>query len=136
MSRRGSNTVEFALVTPLLLAMVSGIVDYSWFFTNQTGMVYAVREGTRTGALCAQGGDPEDAAIMSVVAELEGQEVVGDANITATLSNDPYPTQTITVSANADWVPLIGLLPTPAKISATWTMRMEDQPDVAYDTGI
>ena len=43
---RGAAAVEFALVLPLLIAIVFGIIDYGIFFSNSL----AVRQGTREGA--------------------------------------------------------------------------------------
>jgi Flp pilus assembly protein TadG len=49
-SRRGSQAVEFALVLPVLVLMIGGIVDYGWYFTQSLTVVAAARDGARAGA--------------------------------------------------------------------------------------
>lgn len=44
-------TVEMAVVTPLLLTMLFGIIEYGWAFTVRQALVTAAREGARTAAL-------------------------------------------------------------------------------------
>ena len=39
--------VEFALVLPLLLALLCGIVDFGWLYYNQITLNNAAREGAR-----------------------------------------------------------------------------------------
>lgn len=49
--------MEFALVVPLLLALVMGIIDYGLWFNDSLNLRQGVREGARAGAL-AQFGPP------------------------------------------------------------------------------
>lgn len=43
--------VEMAVVTPLLLTMLFGIIEFGWLFTVRHTMVNAAREGARVGIL-------------------------------------------------------------------------------------
>jgi hypothetical protein len=56
--RRASAAVEMAVVSPLLLALVFGIIEFGWLFTVQHTLVNAAREGARLGVL--QGTDASD----------------------------------------------------------------------------
>ncbi|MBW2258738.1 MAG: pilus assembly protein [Deltaproteobacteria bacterium] len=47
--RRGANAVEFALVMPVLVMILTGIMEYGWFFSQQIAMVSAVRDSVRGG---------------------------------------------------------------------------------------
>ena len=49
--RRGSATVEMAVVTPLLLTMLFGIIEYGWVFSVRQALIHAARDGARTAAL-------------------------------------------------------------------------------------
>jgi Flp pilus assembly protein TadG len=40
-----------AIVTPILLTMLFGIIEYGWVFTVRQALVTAAREGARTAAL-------------------------------------------------------------------------------------
>jgi Flp pilus assembly protein TadG len=49
--RRAAAAVELAIVTPILLTMLFGIIEYGWVFTVRQALVTASREGARTAAL-------------------------------------------------------------------------------------
>jgi hypothetical protein len=48
---RAAVAVEMAVVTPLMLTMLFGIIEFGWLFTVRSTMVNAAREGARLGAL-------------------------------------------------------------------------------------
>ena len=48
---RGAAAVEFALVLPLLLVLVFGIVEFSIAYNHKQGLHAAAREGARLAAL-------------------------------------------------------------------------------------
>ena len=48
---RGAAAVEFALVAPLLLALVGGIVEFSYTYNLQISVTQAAREAARTMAI-------------------------------------------------------------------------------------
>ena len=58
MSDRGSTVVEFALVIPLVLALVLGLVEVALVARTQLEVVNAAREGAREAAASP---DPADA---------------------------------------------------------------------------
>src|SRR5262245_1303901 len=49
--RRAAVAVEMAVVAPLLLTMLFGIIEFGWLFTVRSTLVNAAREGARLGAL-------------------------------------------------------------------------------------
>lgn len=51
MRRRAAAAVEMAVVTPFLITMIFGIIEFGWMFTVKNTMLNAVREGARVGAL-------------------------------------------------------------------------------------
>jgi len=65
-SERGSAVVEFALVVPLILALVLGIVEIALAARTQLEVVNAAREGARQAAASP---DPAD-AVRAVRASL------------------------------------------------------------------
>ena len=48
---KGASAVEFALVLPVLLAILFGIIEFGFVFNNQISLNQAVREGVRVEAL-------------------------------------------------------------------------------------
>ena len=57
-TKRAAVAVELAVVSPVLLAMLFGIIEFGWLFTVQHTMVNAAREGARLGIL--QGSTVDD----------------------------------------------------------------------------
>jgi len=51
LGERGAELIEFALVFPLLLAVVLGIIDFGFLFRNYEVVVNAAREGARVSIL-------------------------------------------------------------------------------------
>lgn len=48
---RGQAMVEFALVLPVLLLLVCGIIDFGWLYFNQLTLNHAAIEGARYAAI-------------------------------------------------------------------------------------
>ena len=59
MSEKGSAVVEFALVVPIVLALILGLVEVALVARTQLEVVNAAREGARQAAASP---DPADAA--------------------------------------------------------------------------
>lgn len=71
-SRRGAVTVEAALVTPMLVTMLFGIIEFGFIFKDLLMLHQAAREGVRV------------AAIGATTTEINNrvQESVGDLSLT------------------------------------------------------
>ena len=50
-SEKGQAMVEMALVLPILLLLVGGIVDFGWLFYNKLALNNAAREGARYASI-------------------------------------------------------------------------------------
>jgi Flp pilus assembly protein TadG len=59
---RGAIAVEFALVAPILLALLAGIVEFSHAFNLQISVTQAAREAAREMAITNDQDDAETAA--------------------------------------------------------------------------
>lgn len=93
---RGAAVVELAIVSPLLFAMLFGIIEFGWLFTVQHTMVNASREGARIG--CLRGAALED--IMETTRNFltpMGLQDKVTINITEATIDDPFVTVRITV---------------------------------------
>src|SRR5687767_1529350 len=58
--QRGAAAVEFALVLPLLMALVLGAIDFGYYFFVDQIVTNAAREGARAGTLHEE--DDDDSA--------------------------------------------------------------------------
>ena len=128
--RRGSAAVEFALTMPVLLVIIFGVLDYSWYIKQATDVVRATREGLRVGVTVAATDGPDTAAETQVIAVLDGYglacEGTLDCDITAT-NTTLSGLNAITLSVRVPYVPLVGMVPTPEAMATELTMALEDQ---------
>ena len=71
---RGATAVEFALVLPLLLLLVFGIIDFGRALNAQVTLTEAAREGVRLAALGYSNADVESRA-QAAAPDLSGVDV-------------------------------------------------------------
>ncbi len=62
---QGQGFVEFALILPILLLVMLGIIEFGYIFTVYSGMFNAAREGTRYGIV-----NPQD--VVGIVSNVRG----------------------------------------------------------------
>ena len=55
MGEQGASAVEFALILPILMLLIGGVVDYGRYFFTEIQLTNAAREGARAGIVL---GDP------------------------------------------------------------------------------
>jgi len=125
----GGAAIEFALVLPVFLALLSGIVDFGWVFFQQTNLQAAVREGARMGAMTATTAttDPRAVATLRVGAALTEYSLDIDGGKVTAVYAGSSPNLLLSVSATVPFRPLIGLTPTPETLTSSLTMLVEQQ---------
>ena len=125
--RPGAAVVEFAVVLPLLLATVFGIIEFGRMMMVQQVLTSAAREGTRIGVLPGATSDDVAAQVEAslVGTGLTGVQVDLDPEDPGEASADDPITVTLTVSyENVSW--LVGFLPLEGRVmQATSVMRRE-----------
>ena len=102
--RRAAAVVEMAVVTPFLLTLVFGIIEFSWAMSVQQTLTNAAREGCRTAVI--KGTSEQDVLdrvdnYMSL-SGLEGYWV----NVDRSEPNDP--TETVSISIYYGNISLVG----------------------------
>lgn len=117
----GTAALEFGLVLPLLLVVLVGIIDYGHIHFTRLAMTNAAREGARVGVTLPES-EAQAAAVASASAYLENAGI--DGTVTATAPSQANPTVSVTVTINP-FEPLIGLVPTPARLTVSASMRWE-----------
>lgn len=124
-NKSGQAIVETALILPLILLILMGIIDFGFLFNNYLVIDNASREGARSAAVGST-----DSVIMSTVSSM-------------TLSLEPtklkttiYPTgasrikgSQVTITIEYDYsliTPIIGaIVPNPVHLTAKTVMRVE-----------
>ena len=121
--RWAAATVEMAVVTPLLLTMLFGIIEYGWVFSVKQALVTAAREGARTAAL--PGSTDDD--IHERIAAFLGPLGMTTYDVELTHSTPEDPTETVHVTIPYADVTLIGSFfgSTDYDLGATCSMRKE-----------
>jgi Flp pilus assembly protein TadG len=105
-NEKGAAAVEFALVVPLVLLLLWGIVDIGRAFYTLNNLASAVREGARTAAVMAT--NPTTAANKTVIksAVTTAFTPIGPAlvpeSVTVTLAS-----RQVTVQASYPFAPLV-----------------------------
>ena len=128
--RRGGAAIEFALVLPILVALLFGIMEYGWLFLQQSNLIAAVREGTRVGVTYAKDDtpDPTTAAEARVAEALESYGFDADSATVAATYEGSSPDEKLKVTASVPYAPLLGvMIAVPDNLSGEMTMLLEVQ---------
>ncbi|MFN2399309.1 MAG: TadE/TadG family type IV pilus assembly protein [Gemmatimonadaceae bacterium] len=95
---KGALVVEFALVVPILMLIVFGIIDFSRAYYTLGNLDTAVREGARYAALLRDPGGVQEQDVKDLVRKRFvgfGSDSLVDSQINVDLSN---PVVTVTVA--------------------------------------
>ena len=93
---RGAEVLEMALIMPILLLLIFGMIEFGWFFYLQHNLQAAAREGARTGAMLNA---TDTDAVNKATAFLGAANLnAGSFAITSTTAGD-----TVTVTVQATW---------------------------------
>jgi len=125
--RRGAAAVEFALVLPILLFTVVGILELGRLLQVQQILANAAREGARHGAADAPAADVEEIVRRYLrnqgLAAIEPSATVTSVTTGATPSGFPvYRVEISLPSSTVRWVsPIITNPSAPIVAAASWT---------------
>ena len=135
---KGAAAVEFAIVLPLLILILFGIIEFSAAFFDKAVITNASREGARAGILFrsgTRGAGSEDAIINATVDNYIASNLISFGSSPATASTtitrtgfSVGDTLTVTVSYPYSYLVLPGFITTmtnPVVLTAATTMRME-----------
>lgn len=129
---RGANLVEFAILAPLLIILLFGIIEFGWAIGQQVDLRSKAREAARIGMV---GGTDTD-----VLARVCADDLVKAANvITIDRLGDDTPDGTITVNISIDIEEITGLFgpiwgPNP-QAQTTTSGRVEQPADLSWANG-
>ncbi|MCO4772542.1 MAG: pilus assembly protein [Deltaproteobacteria bacterium] len=129
--QRGAAALEFALGLPVFLLLVFAIMEYGWLMFSQHSIEAAARDGCRSGAVVGpQESAPTDPSIQRAHAVIDaaigGSCDGAGCEVTVSIEGD-RPNQVLVCDVARDYTPLIGLLPTPARLTANASDWLEVQ---------
>lgn len=126
----GQAMVEFALILPIFLLILCGIIDFGWLFYNQLSLNNACREGARYAVV----NTAENADTIAIINHIENTTTTVFANdgidISVVYSSPGDPTSgDITVSMEAEisfFTPVLStILGKEKTITSTVIMKVE-----------
>ena len=115
---------------PILLVIIFGVLDYSWYIKQATDVVRATREGLRVGVTVSVTDGPDVAAETQVETVLSGYGMACDAGLDCEIESSTSTVEglnAISLDVRVPYVPLIGMVPTPEYMATSLTMALEDQ---------
>lgn len=120
---RGAAVVEMAIVAPLLLAIVFGIIEFGWIFMVRQTLTTASREGARVATLQ---GSTETDILNRINNYMQPAGLTGYA-VTITRATEADPTERVHITIPYAQVTLLGSYfgPTDFNLGATCSMRKE-----------
>lgn len=126
--RRGGNAIEFALIAPVLFAVLTGTMEYGWYLMNQILLDSACREGARTGARTDPDvEDPHTAAVSRAEAYWDALGLPGTPVFVSSSENAAGHTMLV-VTGELPYPGLVGrLAPTPPEVRAVVVTRSETE---------
>jgi Flp pilus assembly protein TadG len=114
---------EFALVLPILILLLFGVVQFGIAFNNYLMLTDAVRAGARKGTVARHMSDPVGAVEQQVRAA--GTDLDPD-NLDITVTSTWTPASDVTVSASYPYsISLLGLVVKSGELTSTTTMSVE-----------
>lgn len=128
-NRRGHSHLEFALVLPVLLLFIYGIMEYGWLFFQRTAVQEAARQGCRAGATMAPDEDYNAVVEDRALTALESLSV-DCAQVDCSVSTDEegdLPEMRLRCEVAVEYRPLLNVLPTPETLGAGYLYYFEQQ---------
>jgi Flp pilus assembly protein TadG len=116
---------EFAIVVPILLLVLLGIMQLGVVYNNWVTLTDAARAGARKAAVCRSGCTP-DAATATVNAVKNSASDLNQTNLSVTVTSTWAQGADATVSASYPWsVNVMGVVVASGTMTASTTERVE-----------
>jgi hypothetical protein len=129
--QHGGAAVEFALVLPVFVAVLFGMVDYGWYFYQKFTLASAIREGTRYGATFKEGGTAGDPYLKGLQEAKDRCDLGSVPSASVAWSGgylDAAPYRKVKIHGEFVFKPLVGLVKMPTStMKYEMTMFLEQQ---------
>lgn len=123
-NEKGQSLTEFALVIPILILLLVGIVEIGWGMNSYLTVVDAARDGARLGAKGTASDSEIVALVMKETERLEGG--IPASGVTIVRDNSDPTNSTIEVEVCYDHALIMGvpqIIPDPLVMCSTTTMQ-------------
>jgi|SRR5919206_4842471 Flp pilus assembly protein TadG len=144
-NEKGTSLVEFALILPVLLLILFGLLQFGKAFNYWNDETHLAGEGARWAVVNSNPGGGSQTLQQYILQQADSTELRGLAHVCISFPTNPSTGSsgqvgdpvTVTVKSNYTWMPFVssraGLTPT-TNISGTATMRLEALP-TSYSAG-
>jgi Flp pilus assembly protein TadG len=108
---RGQGIVEFALVIPIVFALIFGVLELGWLLYNNHTLSNSTREGARYAMV--NGDRSENTNAVSEVEAIVSEYASGlSGPVSTTVSPNPIgePGTEVTVSTTFQYEPIVGMI--------------------------
>jgi Flp pilus assembly protein TadG len=122
-NQQGQSMTEFALVLPILVFLLFGVIQFGIVFNNYITVTDAVRAGARKGAVGRHLKNP-DAAVVQSVRDASNGLKQSDLNVTVASSWQQGEQVTVTGSYPYS-ISLLGLVVKSGRLTSTTKERVE-----------
>jgi Flp pilus assembly protein TadG len=123
-SDRGSELVEMAIVLPIFVILIMGLMDFGFLFQRYEVLLNSAREGARLAAADDTLTDADiELRVQNYLANsgLTGAATANAGDSTMTVSGSAVDTKTVTVTYSSDFL----FLPGSVNLQAVSTMRVQ-----------
>ena len=118
-NQRGQTMTEFAIVMPILLFLLLGIIQFGVVFNNYLTLTDAVRAGARKGAVSRRIANPSQ-QVKDAATDLKGTSLAVTVNSTWAQGSDVSVTATYPYD-----IKLLGMVVKSGNLTSTVTERVE-----------
>ncbi len=141
---RGAAAIEFALTMPVIILLLSAVVDWGSYMTTRVTVARAAMDGARQGAATRESNLVADGTVIAPAARQRAVDVLAGMNkpctagictVTGTFcavgqasaNCGSPPLQTVLVTVQYAYTPFFGFITTPAQLRESFMMVVEAQ---------
>ena len=123
--QRGQAMVEFAIIIPILLVVLLGIMQLGVVYNNWVSLTDGARAGARKAAVCRSGCTPD--ATTATINEVKNSAAdLNQSNLSVSVTSSWAQGSDVTVTASYPWsVNIMGVVVASGTMTATTTERVE-----------
>jgi len=124
-NQRGQAMVEFAIIVPILLVVLLGIMQLGVVYNNWVSLTDGARAGARKAAVCRSGCTPD--ATTATINEVKNSAAdLNQSNLSVSVTSSWAQGSDVTVTASYPWsVDIMGVVVASGTMPATTTERVE-----------